>query len=128
MRPRKCSGTRIKIGGREGIRTPDPLLAKRAGQNTKQLCWCRLHENQRDSRSLKCPEVVPNKPVGVNVNSVSFVIGRSSVRTEANDNRVMREWVRKHYLVCLVSLPKVAKSILTFYLIVTNSVPKSSSG
>lgn len=48
-----------KIGGRGGTRTRCPLLAKRAGENTKQLCWCRLHGNQPDSRSLKCPEVVP---------------------------------------------------------------------
>jgi len=34
-----------KIGGRGRVRTGDPLLAKRAEENTKVLRWCRLHEN-----------------------------------------------------------------------------------
>jgi len=51
------------IGGREGIRTPDPLLAKRAVENTKWLRWCRLHEKSAKFPLLKCTEVVPN-PMG----------------------------------------------------------------
>src|SRR6516162_1914096 len=48
------------FGGREGIRTPDPLLAKQVGKNTKLPCWCRLHEKPSKFPLFNCPEVVPN--------------------------------------------------------------------
>jgi len=48
------------FGGREGIRAPDPLLANKAGQNTNGFVDVAYTENQRNFRSLKCPEVVPN--------------------------------------------------------------------
>ena len=52
------------VGGREGIRTPDPLLAKRAGENTNVLCWCRLHGKSTKSPLPKCPDVVPSFAYG----------------------------------------------------------------
>jgi hypothetical protein len=48
------------VGGREGIRTPDPLLAKQVGKNTKVLRWCRLHGLSSKFSLFKCTEVVPS--------------------------------------------------------------------
>src|ERR1700682_2064855 len=48
-----------RIGGRDRDRTGDPLLAKRTGKNTKQLCWCRLRGKSTKFPLLKYPEVVP---------------------------------------------------------------------
>jgi hypothetical protein len=50
------------LGGREGIRTPDPLLAKQMVKNTKVLRWCRLHGKSTKFSLSSCPEVVPNAP------------------------------------------------------------------
>src|ERR1700741_4992031 len=52
-----------RIGGRGGTRTPGPLLAKQGGENTKRLCWCRLHGKSTKFSLFNCPEVVPNIPV-----------------------------------------------------------------
>ena len=49
-----------KIGGRGGTRTRGPLLAKQAGQILTALSGVAYTENQRNFRSLKCPEVVPS--------------------------------------------------------------------
>jgi hypothetical protein len=48
------------VGGREGIRTPDPLLAKQVGENTKVLRWCRLHGLSTKFSLSKRTEVVPS--------------------------------------------------------------------
>jgi len=48
-----------RIGGRDRVRTGDPLLAKRAEENTKVLRWCRLHGKSTRFPLLNCPEVVP---------------------------------------------------------------------
>jgi hypothetical protein len=52
------------VGGREGIRTPDPLLAKRVVESTKVLRWCRLHGKPSNFPFFKCPEVVPSSGSG----------------------------------------------------------------
>jgi hypothetical protein len=50
-----------KVGGREGIRTPNPLLAKNRGQNTNSFVWCRLHgkpaEFPLSQMFRSCPEL-----------------------------------------------------------------------
>jgi len=51
------------VDGREEILTPDPLLAKQGGGNTKRLCWCRLHGKSTKFSLFNCPEVVQNIPV-----------------------------------------------------------------
>ena len=56
-----CPGA--DYGGRGGTRTPGPLLAKQGGENTKRLCWCRLHGKSTKFSLFNCPEVVPNIPV-----------------------------------------------------------------
>ena len=48
------------VGGRDGIRTRNPLLAKQVGENTKVLRWCRLHGLSTKFSLSKCTEVVPS--------------------------------------------------------------------
>ena len=48
------------FGGRDRDRTGDPLLAKRAVENTKWLLWCRLHGKPAKFPLLKYTEVVPS--------------------------------------------------------------------
>jgi hypothetical protein len=48
------------VGGRGRDRTGDPLLAKQRVENTKVLCWCRLHEKPSKLPPSKCTEVVPS--------------------------------------------------------------------
>ena len=46
-----------KIGGRDGIRTHGPLLAKQIGQKSKCLFWCRLRAFGR----LLIRTMIPNE-------------------------------------------------------------------
>src|SRR5215472_5730843 len=39
--------------------SPDPLLAKQVGKNTKCFCWCRLHGKPTKFPFFSCLEVVP---------------------------------------------------------------------
>jgi hypothetical protein len=43
-----------------GIEPLTPCLQSKAGETLKALSGVAYTENQRDSRSLRCPEVVPN--------------------------------------------------------------------
>jgi hypothetical protein len=53
-----------KNGGREGTRTPGPCLQSRPGKTLNALSGVAYTENWRNSRSLKCPEVVPSLGLG----------------------------------------------------------------
>jgi hypothetical protein len=55
-----AGGKTKKIGGRDRVRTGDPLLAKQVGENTKVLQWCRLHGLSTKFSLSKCTEVVPS--------------------------------------------------------------------
>jgi len=52
------------FGGRGRDRTGAPLLAKRTGENTEQVCWCRLRGESMKFPLFKYPEVVPNRGIG----------------------------------------------------------------
>ena len=46
-----------KVGGRDRVRTCDPLLAKQIGQKSKCLFWCRLRAFGR----LLIRTMIPNE-------------------------------------------------------------------
>jgi len=54
--------TGIKLVDAAGIEpAPACLLARRTGENTEQVCWCRLRGESTKFALLKYPEVVPNR-------------------------------------------------------------------
>src|SRR5262245_41442636 len=59
LRCRGSSCSSKKVVDVTGIEPATPLLANKVSQNTNSFVWCRLHVNQRNSRSPKCPEIVP---------------------------------------------------------------------
>src|ERR1700675_2772162 len=81
--------TQEDVGGRDRVRTCDPLLAKQTGKNTKGFVWCRYTENWRNFCSLKCPEVVPNFSAPLNFRMqfhVRSAIGNLAIARSGRSN------------------------------------------
>jgi len=56
-----------KVGGREGIRTPDPLLAKQVGGTLNSFVGVAYTENRRNSRSSNVPTLSRTATIGVSL-------------------------------------------------------------